>query len=170
MTAVQERGVVVATYQERRAAERAVQQLREVGFAANEIGIASRGDPMAEALPQAQMDKVSAAAAAGAIAGGAGGVIWGVGIAAGLLPGIGPAIAGGTLAAILSSAATGAATAGIAGALIGLGIPEDDANRVQAEFQDGRTIVTVSAPLDRTREAQTILDRNAASSHLDLQL
>ena len=57
------------------------------------------------------------------------GALWGLGILAGIVPAIGPAIAGGTLAAILSSAAAGAATAGVAGALIGLGIPEDEAKR-----------------------------------------
>lgn len=170
MSTDQDRGVVVATYLDRVLAERAVQQLRDAGFTADEIGVASRGDPAPEVVPAAHMDKVSAAATAGAIAGGAGGMVWGIGIVAGLLPGIGPAIAGGTLAALVFSAVTGAATAGIAGALIGLGIPEVDAERVQAEFRDGRTIVTVSAPLDRTQEAQSILDRNAGSSHLELEL
>jgi len=55
--------------------------------------------------------------------------------------------AGGTLAAILASAAGGAAAAGIAGALVGLGIPEDEAKHYDSEFQAGRTIVTVKAPL-----------------------
>jgi stress response protein YsnF len=47
------------------------------------------------------------------------------------------------LAAILSSAAAGAAAAGIAGALVGLGIPKDEAEYYEGEFQSGRTLVTV---------------------------
>jgi uncharacterized protein (TIGR02271 family) len=78
------------------------------------------------------------------------GALWGLGILAGVLPAIGPAIAGGTLAAILSSAAAGAATAGIAGTLIGLGIPEDEANYYHQEFRAGRTHRTRHGPPGRS--------------------
>jgi uncharacterized protein (TIGR02271 family) len=74
------------------------------------------------------------------------------------LPAIGPAIAGGTLAAILASAATGAAAAGLAGALIGLGIPKEEAEYYEGELRAGRTIVTVQAG-DRYDEAASILRR-----------
>jgi hypothetical protein len=70
-----------------------------------------------------------------------------------------PAIAGGTLAALLSSAAAGAATAGLAGTLIGLGIPEDEAKYYDEEFRAGRVVVTVDAR-GRLDEAQAILVRN----------
>ena len=55
----------------------------------------------------------------------------------GVVPVIGPAIAGGTLGIILSNAAAGAAVAGLAGALIGYGIPEDDAQYYHQEFESG---------------------------------
>jgi len=77
---------------------------------------------------------------------------------AGLLPAIGPVIAGGTLAAILASAATGAAAAGLAGALIGLGIPEEEADYYEGEVGSGRTVVTVKAG-DRYDEARQVLQR-----------
>ena len=77
-----------------------------------------------------------------------------------MLPGIGTAIAGGTLAAILSSAAAGAAAAGVGGTLIGLGIPEEEANYYDREFQAGRVVVTVDAG-SRFQEAQSILVQNA---------
>ena len=68
---------------------------------------------------------------------------------AGFLPAIGPVVAGGIFASILASAAGGAAVAGIAGALIGLGIPEHEAAYYEGEVKSGapsspsrRTIVT----------------------------
>ena len=78
------------------------------------------------------------AAGAGLAAGAGVGTLWGLGILAGVLPGIGTAIAGGTLAALLSSAAAGAATAGLAGTLIGFGIPEDEAKYYDEQFRSGR--------------------------------
>ena len=94
---------------------------------------------------------------AGLAAGAGVGALWGLGILAGVIPGIGPAIAGGTLGVLLSSAAAGAATAGLAGALIGLGIPDEDASFYEGEFKAGRSIVTVKSP--RHTEACAILNR-----------
>ena len=79
----------------------------------------------------------------------------------GVIPVIGPAIAGGTLGILLSNAAAGAAAAGLAGALIGSGIPEEDARYYHGEFEAGRTIVTVKAD-GRYDEATAILRRNGA--------
>jgi hypothetical protein len=75
------------------------------------------------------------------------------------LPAIGPVVAGGILGSILLSAAGGAAVAGIAGALIGLGLPEDEAKYYEDEFRGGRTIVTVRAE-NRYEEAAAILQNN----------
>jgi pseudouridine-5'-phosphate glycosidase len=75
------------------------------------------------------------------------------------MPVLGPALAGGALAAILSSAAAGAAVAGLAGALIGLGIPKEEAEYYQREFEAGRVVVTVAAE-GREPEARLIIQRN----------
>jgi hypothetical protein len=56
---------------------------------------------------------------------------------------IGPVLALGTLGTILVNAAGGAAIAGIAGALIGWGIPEEDATFYENEVKAGRYLVTV---------------------------
>ena len=61
--------------------------------------------------------------------------------------------------------ASGAAAAGLAGALVGLGIPEDEAKHYDTEFQSGRTIVTVKASATRYAEAMDILGRNGAVSN-----
>src|ERR687898_843652 len=82
-------------------------------------------------------------------------------VLAGVIPIVGPAIAGGTLGIILSNAAAGAAAAGLAGALIGYGIPEEEAKYYHGEFEAGRTIVTVQAD-GRYDEAYAILKRYGA--------
>jgi len=78
-----------------------------------------------------------------------------------MLPAIGPVIAGGLFASVLASAAGGAAVAGIVGALVGLGIPEEEAQYYEQEFKAGRTLVTVQAN-GRYDEAMTILRRHGS--------
>ena len=60
-----------------------------------------------------------------------------------MIPVVGPVLAIGTLGTILLNAAGGAAIAGIAGALIGWGIPEEDARYYESEVNAGRYLVTV---------------------------
>ena len=162
-----DRTTVIAIFDDRTQAQRAIDQLKRAGFTEKEIGVTARdGDEGANQVAR-DGDKSQTHAKEGAIAGvaaGAGvGALWGLGILAGMLPAIGPAIAGGTLAAILSSAAAGAATAGLAGTLIGLGIPEDEANYYDKEFRAGRTVVTVQA-MGRQAEAQSILQQAGGRS------
>jgi hypothetical protein len=59
----------------------------------------------------------------------------------------------------LGGAAAGAAAGGVLGALIALGIPEDEARRHEQEFLAGHTLVVVQA-LGRGAEALAILDRS----------
>jgi uncharacterized protein (TIGR02271 family) len=156
------RTTAVAIFEDRADAQRAIEHLKRAGFTDKEIGVTARDDIDSDASA-ANTDKGETHAKEGAIAGvaaGAGvGALWGLGILAGVLPAIGPAIAGGTLAAILSSAAAGAATAGLAGTLIGLGIPEEEANYYDREFRAGRTVVTVRAD-GRLEDVQAILQQN----------
>src|SRR5207248_1333263 len=82
-------------------------------------------------------------AAIGATAGAAAGTAVGVGVLAGVIPVVGPVLALGTLGTVLLNAAGGAAAAGLAGALIGWGIPDEDAKFYEAEVRAGRFLVTV---------------------------
>jgi uncharacterized protein (TIGR02271 family) len=141
-------------------AQRAVDDLRRAGFREDQIGVATQ-DRSRTGSDDATDDGTNAGTGAvtGALAGAGLGAAWGIGIMAGLLPAIGPVIAGGTLAAILASAGLGAAAAGIAGLLIGMGVPEEEANYYESEFQAGRTIVTVKAD-NRYDEAVAIIRRH----------
>jgi len=93
------------------------------------------------------------------LAAGAGiGALVGLGVWTGIIPVIGPVLALGTLGTILLNAAGGAAVAGLTGALIGWGIPEEDAAYYEEQVRGGRFLVTVHAA-DRRDEAWAILHR-----------
>ena len=157
-----DRTTAIAIFDDRVQAQRAIAELNRAGFTEKEIGVTARdmGEADDGLGDGAKKTHAKEGAIAGVAAGAGVGALWGLGILAGVLPGIGTAIAGGTLAAILSSAAAGAATAGVAGTLIGLGIPEDEAKYYDQEFRAGRVVVTVDAG-SRYQEAQAILTRNA---------
>jgi hypothetical protein len=146
---------VVGVFETPAAAQRAVNELRQAGFTDSQIGVISHNKD-GNAVNDGNT-KAAEGAATGLAAGAGVGALWGLGILSGLIPGIGPAIAGGTLGVLLSSAAAGAAAAGIGGALIGMGISDDDAAYYDNEFRSGRTIVTVQGAANNPR-AQAILD------------
>jgi uncharacterized protein (TIGR02271 family) len=162
--AIQNQGTVVGVFHNHSQAQQAIQALRDNGFTESQIGVASsRSDGLRTASGNDAGDESFAAegAATGVAAGAGIGALWGLGIIAGVLPAIGPAIAGGTLAAILSSAAAGAAAAGLGGALVGMGIPKDEAEFYESELHAGRTLVTVNAG-NRSTEAKSLLMRYGA--------
>ena len=159
------RKVAVGVFDEQVSAQTAVQGLRNAGFTDAQIGVVAHdsagADPdyTGKAAADSGDSKAAEGAAVGVAAGASVGALWALGIAAGMLPAIGPVIAGGILGSLLASAAGGAAVAGIAGALIGLGIPEEEASYYDEEFREGRTIVTVRAD-DRYDEAVGIMRRH----------
>ena len=156
--------VAVGVFTDRRQAQQAVADLKQAGFRDEKIGVAAKGhDDAKGTTAETKGTHVGEGATVGVAAGAGVGAHWALGIVAGFLPAIGPVVAGGIFASILASAAGGAAIAGIAGALIGLGIPEEDAHYYEGEFKSGRAIVTVQAD-GRYDEAWAILSRNGAYS------
>ncbi|HTU16962.1 MAG TPA: hypothetical protein VMG10_02770 [Gemmataceae bacterium] len=163
------RTTVAGVFQDQSAAQKAVAELRRVGFAENEIGVLTREAQRPAARDKAESGSlatnVGAGAATGAITGASVGALWALGIVTIGLPAVGPVIAGGILASVLASAAGTAAAGGIIGALVGLGVPEEHAKTYEGEFRAGRTIVTVQTE-DRYREAENILhDHGAFNIH-----
>lgn len=159
-----ERTTAVGVFEDRVHADRGVAELRAAGFRDDQIGAAMRhnaDDFQVDMNTHGWGSEVSAGAATGALAGLGLGALAGLGVLAGMIPVIGPAIAGGTLGVILSNAAAGAGIVGLVGALIGIGIPEEEATYYQGEFEAGRVVVTVQAA-GRVREAEEILSRNYA--------
>jgi len=161
MTANQ-RSTVIGVFENHAQADRAVLELHEAGFTNNQIGVAARNSETGTTSTTDKGSNVIGGAVTGAAAGAGVGGLVALGILAGVIPCIGPAIAAGTLGVILANAAGGAAIAGLAGALIGLGIPEEEATHYEGEFKAGKTIVTVKDVGSRYDEVWTILHRNGA--------
>jgi uncharacterized protein (TIGR02271 family) len=159
---------VVGVFEDHSTAQRAVNELKRMGFTDDQIGVIShdRSHGTEDRAGDGDESYVGEGAAAGLATGAGLGALWGLGIIAGVLPAIGPAIAGGTLAAILSSAAAGAAAAGLAGALVGLGMSKEEAEYYEGEFKSGRTLVTVKAGA-RNHEARSLLRRLGATDISD---
>jgi hypothetical protein len=138
----------VGVFATREAADRAIAGLKKAGYKDSQIGLVgknSEGKPVKldGAGHAGEGAAIGAATGAGAMALGS------LAISFGVIPVIGPILAVGPLAAALISAAGGAAVAGIAGALIGWGVPEEDARFYENEVQAGRFLVTVDRG-DRT--------------------
>jgi hypothetical protein len=150
----------IGVFHTRDAAERAIADLRAAGYRNDQIGLVGK-DASGKTVKEDGAGDTNAAegAAVGATVGAVGGAAVGAGILAGVIPVIGPVLAIGTLGTVLLNAAGGAAIAGIAGALIGWGIPEEDAKYYEGEVKAGRYLVTVDAG-DRRDDAWGIYTRH----------
>ncbi len=156
------RSTVVGVFQNRLDANQAVAELDEAGFDKSKVGVALRhpGNDMSDLLT-AKDTHAEGGAMAGALTGLGLGALAGLGVLAGVVPVVGHAIAAGTLGMILCNAAAGAGIAGMAGFMIGAGLPEEEAKFYQDEFEAGHGIVTVCAD-SRADLAAEILARHGA--------
>jgi hypothetical protein len=97
----------------------------------------------------------------GAVVGGI--VGWLAGIGALAIPGIGPLIAAGPIVALLAGAGAVGAAGGIVGTLVGLGIPEYEAKRVEGRVKSGGTLVSIHCDnSDWVKRAKKILEDTGA--------
>jgi hypothetical protein len=150
----------VGVFATRAAADKAIADLRAAGYRDDEIGLVGKdASGKTVKIDGAGETNVGEGAAIGAAAGAAAGTAVGVGVLAGVIPVIGPVLALGTLGTILLNAAGGAAIAGLAGALVGWGIPEDDAKYYESEVQAGRYVVTVDRGA-RSDDPMAVLTRH----------
>ncbi len=154
------RTTLVGVFEDRSAAERAVDELERSNFKNDQVGFAIRGDEVVRGgmISDAQGTKDGRGAITGAATGAGLGAILGA-AAAMLLPGIGPVVAGGILAMAFGGAVAGTAVGGIMGAMTGLGVSEEEAKYLEQEFQSGRAIVAVKAG-PRAVEAAEIMRRH----------
>src|SRR5689334_13522450 len=109
-----QRETVIGVFNDQMTAQRAIERLKDAGFAPNDIGILMQNQQGAQNLAAQTGTKAGEDAGKGAVAGGVLGGLGGllVGIGALAIPGIGPVVAAGPLAAglgaVLGSTATGA--------------------------------------------------------------
>lgn len=151
--------MVIGVFEKREKAEEALEDLRRAGFTDQQIGFLYRHLDTQESEKKISTES-ALGAAAGAIGGGAlSSFLTAAAISA--IPGVGPAIAGGIIFAALGGAALGAMAGGFVGMLIGMGVPEDEAQYYQGELEHGRTIVTVKSD-ERYDEARQVLKQHGA--------
>jgi len=150
---------VIAVFESKHQADRAIADLKAAGFTDDDLGMVHKNAEGKVVHSDDEDTYAEEGAVAGAVAGAGAGALIGAGVLAGVIPVIGPVLAVGALGTILLNAAGAAAIAGIAGALIGWGIPEEDAEYYESEVQAGRYLVTVAAADDRAAEARAVLRR-----------
>jgi hypothetical protein len=154
------RSTVVALFDDRTRAERALDDLTRNGFRPDQVGLAVHdAGAVVEAPPIDPGTKEGEGAVTGAVAGGMVGGLVGAALAVGMIPGIGPVLAGGLLLGALGGVVAGAAGGGILGTLIGLNVPEHEAHHFERHFHSGRTLMVVHAG-DRADDAAAILRRH----------
>src|SRR5437868_3801373 len=149
MPSRKKKNVVVGVFETRDRAERAMAALRDAGFDDDKIGMLARDASGKLVNERGEETNAEEGAVAGAVIGAAGGAAIGAAVLTGLIPAIGPVLAVGTLGALLANAAGGAVVGLVAGALIGWGIPEEEAHYYEGEVKAGKYLVTVEAG-DRT--------------------
>jgi len=156
---------VFGIYSDYAKVERAVDVLKTAGFRNTDISVLFPENVGTKDFAHEKGTKApegaTTGAATGAVLGGAMG--WLAGIGALAIPGVGPLIAAGPIVAALAGAGVGGAVARIAGALIGMGIPEYEAKRYEGRVKKGGILLSVhSDSSDWTKKAKEILESTGA--------
>jgi hypothetical protein len=150
---------VYGIYQTSAHAERAVDELVQMGFASADISVLLqdyRGTrDFAHHKDTKAPEGTAAGATAGGIVGGTLGVLAGIGAIA--IPGLGPFIAAGPIMAGLAGLGAGGTVGGLIGALVGMGMPEYEAKRYEGRLKTGGVLLSVhcdtSEEIDRAKQA-----------------
>lgn len=136
---------VFGIYPDQLTAEDAVDTLKDSGFRSADISVLFPDNQGSKGFAHEKHTK----APEGAITGGGSGMLiggalgWLAGIGALAIPGAGLFIAAGPLMGMLGGIGVGGAIGGLAGALIGLGIPEYEAKRYEGRIRRGGILLSV---------------------------
>ena len=146
-----QRTTMVAAFADRLEAEKAVDELEQAGFDAENVGYAIRGNDVGAGgmITDEEGAKDRPGALAGMAAGAGVGALLGA-AAALLIPGVGPFIAAGPIMGALAGVGVGGAVGGLIGALVGMGIPEYEAKRYEGRVKEGG--ILLSAHCDTSEE------------------
>src|ERR1700684_4494340 len=145
--------------------ENGVDGLKAAGFSNRDISVlfpqTAGSKDFAHEKGTKTPEGATAGAGTGVVLGGAMGWLMGVGALA--IPGLGPFIAAGPIMAALAGAGVGGTVLGIAGALVGMGIPEYEAKRYEGRVKNGGVLLSVhSDDSTWTKRAKEILERTGA--------
>lgn len=153
---------VVGLYDDLETARRAVQDLTDAGFDANDINLIA-GDPEAryteldEEANHAGADSTVEGAVAGGVLGGLAGLLFG--LSAFALPGLGPVLVAGPLLSSLVGAGIGVASGGLVATLVEWGLSEGDAELYLEGVRRGSALIMIRASEERADQAHRILSR-----------
>ena len=144
-------------------------QLRAAGFSEAAISVAvadhELGTDPADEPPREGSDKLRDLSVGAA----SGGVLLGTlaGVASLAIPGLGILLVGGPLAIALGDAVVGGAVGAVAGALIGLRIPDHQAKQYEENLHHGGAIVSVHTQSEKELESamQILADAGAEDLH-----
>ncbi len=142
-----------------------VDGLKAGGFLSNDIAALFPDNQGTRDFAHDKATKAPEGAATGVTAGGilGGALGWLVGVGSLAIPGVGPFIAAGPIMAALGGAAVGAATGGLAGAPIGLGMPEYEAKQYEAKIRSGNILISVhTEDANQRKAAKEIFERYLA--------
>lgn len=157
----------VGLFATRQDAEEALYRLRDAGFDMDKVSVIARNASGSDDMAGARIDNdkgeqirggAGAGATAGAATGGLVGLVGSLGVLA--IPGVGPvAEVGILLANALIGGGIGAAGGGLVGALIGWGVPEDQANYYGSRVHDnGEYMVMVEGSDRDIQNAEAVLN------------
>ena len=156
---------VFGIYPHRSDLENGISALKTAGFRNTDISVLYPENSGSKDLAHEMNTKAPEGATAGGVTGAAiGGTLgWLAGIGALAIPGIGPFVAAGPIIALLSGVGAGSVVGGLAGALIGTGIPEYEAKRYEGRIKEGGTLLSVhSDNSEWTKKAKEILHQTGA--------
>lgn len=149
---------VVGLFDDKRQAEKAVDEIKNSGIRENKISIVGKEDQLRGNEREGDMPgaKMSRGASTGGTLGGLAGLIAGAGALA--IPGIGPIVAAGPIAAGLSGVAAG----GLVGGLVDLGIPRDRGEFYEKELKRGSLFAAVETDEGSVDNVSSIMRKNGA--------
>jgi hypothetical protein len=158
--------VVMGIYTNRAELERSVDELRLAGFRSADISALLPSSDSTKEFAHTMATKLPEGAATGgttgAVIGGAIGWLAAVGTIA--VPGLGPFLAAGPITAMFATGAAGAAIGSLTGALVGLGVPEYEANRYEGFVKNGGHLLSVHCDDNEwVKRAKDIFERTGGT-------
>jgi hypothetical protein len=161
---------VFGAFETRMELENTVDNLKAQGFRNSDISVLiPNGDDGKEGFVDIRADDFETKATEGATTGAIGGIAFGgalgwlAGAGALLIPGVGPFVAAGPIMAAIAGAGIAGTIGGVAGALMGSGIPENEAKKYEEYLKGGAMLLSVHADdMDWMNRARLILQSGGA--------
>jgi len=141
--------------------------LKSAGFDHDDISVLLADETATKDFAHEADTRAPEGAATGASAGGllGGSLGWLVGVGTLAIPGAGPFLAAGPILTALGGLAVGAVAGGLGGALVGVGIPDEDAKRYESRLRSGDILLSVHTDdIEEAARAKAIYEREGAEN------